>query len=147
MRNQSIQIILAAILFVGSAYFIYLYFNNKKSSYPEVRIGIEMKAKFKDLSNLLSETKIVPKFNSNNEVECLEIAQVKKGGVFSELLLQEKDCAREVRIYSRGISSPKEVILNNPAAAMSIYSELNGADRVEIILLRNNVITEIHYIP
>lgn len=147
--KKDILSLLLAVIFCGAAGYIYFFYikTPQVSPHTQIKVTQQIKQKLQTPDTLFKEAKVVPRFNSANEIECMHMTEISKGSVFWDLALNEGDCFQLIRLFDQTENSGREFMLTDPALIFSLYSEIKNANKVELLLLRNNNKVEIHYLP
>jgi hypothetical protein len=147
--NQTSQKTWGPALFFAALVLIavFFFFKNSKNNQNGriIRVTSAMKEHFNDPSKLLLEAKVVPKLNSQNQVDCMEISEITENSVFKDLGLENNDCASLLRVVTHS-AEIREFSLKDPSVTVSLYSGMQNAAKVDLILVRNEKDIVIHYL-
>jgi hypothetical protein len=114
----------------------------------EVRVSEEIRMKFRQPSELLRMVTLTPILDENDEVRCVEIAEIRDPVIKDILKANVGDCLTEVSIYREERNGTvKEVYpVLSAVDALLLYKDINGASKVEVNLQRKKQLIPMTYV-
>ena len=113
-----------------------------------IKLQKDALGKFGRPSALMQAISLEPVLNSNDEVACMRISEIRDAAVGQIYKARVGDCLSEVRIFHNdrtGISSDVYPVYSE-TDAMVLYKDLIGAQRVDVDLKRNDKIVLMTYV-